>query len=217
MGADAERADSKGEERRDFCAVQRGGEGLLLISVSEEFAAMPLLPEEMMKIVAGVMCCAALGFAAVMTPPVKAKAVDDSDKKFLAAAAQGDQNEIALGKLAVQKASNPDVKAFGERMVKDHTQMTESMKPFVQEWGLMAPTGPDADAQKEWDKLFALSGKDFDKEYMKTMVSNHTDDLKEFTDEVKDSKDPKFRAVVMKNKSVVAAHKNMAYDLEKKL
>ncbi len=169
-----------------------------------------------MKTVAGVMCCAALGFAAVMLP-AQAKAGSDSDKKFLAMAAQGDQNEIALGKLAAQKASNPDVKAFGEKMVKDHTQMSASMKPFVQEWGMSVPTGPDADAQKVWDKLFALSGKDFDKEYMKDMVSDHTEDLKEFTDEVKDTKDAKFRAAVMKNKAMVAAHKNMAYDLEKKL
>jgi putative membrane protein len=170
----------------------------------------------MKKKTIGVMCCAVLGFAAA-TIPVKAKASDDSDKKFLAMAAQGDQNEIALAKLAEQKATNPDVKAFAEKMVKDHTQLSASMKPFMQEWGLTAPTGPDAETQKVWDKLNGLSGMDFDKEYMKDMVSDHTKDLKEFTSEVKDTKDPKFQAAVMKGKSVVAAHKNMAYDLDKKL
>jgi putative membrane protein len=168
-----------------------------------------------MKTVTGVMCCVLLSFAAVM--PVKAKAGDDNDKKFLAMAAQGDQNEIALAKLAEQKATNPDVKAFAEKMVKDHTQLSASMKPFMEEWGLTAPTGPDAETQKVWDKLNGLSGNDFDKEYMKDMVSDHTKDLKEFTSEAKDTKDPKFQAAVMKGKSVVAAHKNMAYDLEKKL
>jgi putative membrane protein len=167
-----------------------------------------------MKKVTGAMCCAVLCFSAVM---MQAKAADDSDKKFLAMAAQGDQNEIVLGKLAAQKATNPEVKAFGEKMVKDHTQMSASMKPFVEEWGLTISNGPDADTQKVWDKLYALSGKDFDKEYMKEMVDDHTKDLEEFTTEVKDTKDPKFRTAVMKGKSVVAAHKNMAYDLEKKL
>ena len=195
--------------------VQRGGDGLPLISVNEELAAVPLLLEEIMKRVTGAMCCVLLSFATVM--PVKAKAADDNDKKFLAMAAQGDQNEIALGKLAAQKVTNPDVKAFGEKMLKDHTQLSASMKPFVEEWGLTISSGPDADTQKVWDKLYGLSGKDFDKEYMKEMVDDHTKDLKEFTSEVKDTKDPKFQAVVMKGKSVVAAHKNMAYDLEKKL
>jgi putative membrane protein len=169
-----------------------------------------------MKNVVGVVCCAVLGVT-VVAMPVKAKAADDGDKKFLAMAAQGDQNEIVLGKLAVQKATNPDVKAFGEKMVKDHTQLSASMKPFVEEWGLTIPTGPDADTQKIWDKLYNLSGKDFDKEYMKEMVDDHTKDLKDFTSEAKDTKDPKFQAAVMKGKAVVAAHKNMAYDLEKKL
>jgi putative membrane protein len=180
----------------------------------EEFAADAASPGGKMKRVTGVMCCAVLGFSAVM---MQAKSVDDSDKKFLAMAAQGDQNEIVLGKLAAQKATNPEVKAFGEKMVKDHTELSASMKPFVEEWGLTISNGPDADTQKVWDKLYALSGKDFDKEYMKEMVDDHTKDLQEFTTEVKDTKDTKFRTAVMKGKSVVAAHKNMAYDLEKKL
>jgi putative membrane protein len=38
-----------------------------------------------------------------------------------------------------------------------------------------------------------------------------------FTDEAKDTKDAKFRAAVVKGKTMVAAHKNMAYDLKEKL
>jgi putative membrane protein len=167
-----------------------------------------------MKRVTGMMCCAVLGFSAVM---MQAKTADDSDKRFLAMAAQGDQNEIVLGKLAAQKATNPEVKAFAAKMVQDHTQLSASMKPFVEEWGLMISNGPDADTQKVWDKLYALSGKNFDKEYMKEMVNDHTRDLEEFTIEAKDTKDPKFQAAVVKGKSVVAAHKHMASDLEKKL
>ncbi len=43
-------------------------------------------------------------------------------------AAQSDENEIALSKLAVQRATNPAVKAFAEKMITEHTQMTASMK-----------------------------------------------------------------------------------------
>ena len=163
-----------------------------------------------------MMCCAMLGCAAMLLP-AKAKAADDNDKKFLAMAAQSDQNEIALSKLADEKASNPDVKAFADKMVTEHTQMTESMKPFADSWGLTPPDGPDADHQKELDKLNGLSGKDFDKEYMSVMVSDHAKALSAFTTEAKDTKDAKFRAAVIKGKTRVAAHKNMAYDLKKKL
>jgi putative membrane protein len=163
-----------------------------------------------------IVCCAVLGLVATLTPN-KAKAQSEDDKKFLAMAAQSDQNEIALSKLAEGKATNPAVKAFAEKMVSEHTQMTESMKPFAESWGLTPATGPDADAQKELDKLNGLSGNDFDKEYMKQMVKDHSKALSAFTKETKDTKDAKFRAAVIKGKTMVAAHKNMAYDLEKKL
>jgi hypothetical protein len=90
------------------------------------------------------------------------------------------------------------VKAFAEKMVTEHTEMTESMKPFADSWGLTPPSGPDADHQKELDKLNGLSGAEFDKEYMSQMVTDHTKALSAFTTEAKDTKDVKFRAAVIK-------------------
>jgi putative membrane protein len=132
-------------------------------------------------------------------------------------AAQSDQNEIALSQLAQQKATNPAVKAFAEKMVTEHTKMTKSMKPFADSWDLTPPSGPDADHQKELDKLNGLSGADFDKEYISQMVTDHSKALSAFATEANDTKDVKFRAAVIKGKTMVAAHKNMAYDLKKKL
>jgi putative membrane protein len=169
-----------------------------------------------MKKATAIACFSVLGFAALLAP-AKAKAATDDDKKFLAMAAQSDQNEIALSKLADQKATNPAVKAFAGKMITEHTKMTDSMKPYAESWGLTPPNGPDADHQKELDKLNGLSGADFDKEYISDMVTDHTKALSAFTTEAKDTKDVKFRASVIKGKTAVAAHKNMAYDLKKKL
>lgn len=169
-----------------------------------------------MKKIMQVLCCSVLGFATTLVPST-AKAATDDDKKFLATAAQSDQNEIALSQLAEQKATNPAVKAFAEKMVTEHTKMSASMKPFADSWGLTPPSGPDSDHQKELDKLNGLSGADFDKEYMSEMVADHSKALSAFTTEAKDTKDDKFRAAVIKGKTAVAAHKNMAYDLKKKL
>jgi putative membrane protein len=163
-----------------------------------------------------MMCCAILAGAAILIPN-KAKAQSDDDKKFLAMAAQSDQNEISLSKAAEGKATNPAVKAFAQKMVTEHTRMTESMKPFAEKWSLTAPMGLDDDHQKELNKLNGLSGHDFDKEYMDQMVTDHAKALDAFTKEAKDTKDVKFRAAVLKGKTAVAAHKNMAYDLKKKL
>jgi len=169
-----------------------------------------------MTITKAILSCALLaGFTGLAAP--KAVAQSDDDKKFLANAAQGDKNEIALSEVAEQKATNPAVKAFAEKMVREHKEMWESMKPFAEKWGINPPVEVDSDHQKELDKLNGLSGKDFDKEYMDQMVSDHSKALSAFTDEAKDTKDAKFKAAVLKGKTRVAAHKNMAYDLKKKL
>ena len=163
-----------------------------------------------------ITCCAVFSIASLAVT-ASAKAATDDDKKFLAMASQSDQNEIALSKLAEAKATNPAVKAFATKMVSEHTKMSASMKPYADAWGLTPAAGPDADHQKEIDKLNGLSGKDFDKEYIDEMVSDHTKALDAFTKEAKDTKDTKFQATVIKGKTAVAAHKNMAYDLKKKL
>ena len=165
------------------------------------------------KVIAG---CTAFALAMAITPTF-AKAATDDDKKFLAMAAQSDQNEIALSQVAQEKATNPAVKAFADKMVTEHTKMTASMKPFADDWGLTPPSGPDSDHQDELKKLQGLSGNDFDKEYMSDMVTDHSKALSAFTTEAKDTKDVKFRSAVIKGKTAVAAHKNMAYDLKKKL
>lgn len=159
---------------------------------------------------------AALSVAAVLLP-ITAKAATDDDKKFLATAAQSDQNEIALSKVAEQKATNPAVKSFANKMIAEHMKMTATMEPYAESWGVTPPNGPDADHQAELEKLNGMSGAEFDKEYMDQMVTDHTKALSAFTTEAKKTKDVKFRATVIKGKTAVAAHKNMAYDLTKKL
>ncbi len=171
----------------------------------------------MMKTIMRVFCFALICGAVIsMTPKVHAQ-TSDSDKQFLAKAAQSDVNEIKLSQLAEEKATNPAVKAFAQKMVAEHRKLSASMKPFADSWGLTAPTDLDDDHKQEYSKLNGLSGADFDKEYMDQMVSDHAKALDAFTSEAKDTKDAKFKAAVLKGKTVVAAHKSMAYDLKKKL
>jgi putative membrane protein len=164
-----------------------------------------------------VTCCLALTIGLLAIAPARARAASDDDKKFIATAAQSDQNEIGLSKLAGQKTANPAVKAFAHKMVTEHEKMSASMKPFADSWGITPPSGFDDDHQKEYDKLRGMSGNDFDKEYIDQMVTDHSKALDAFTSEAKDTKDVKFRSAVLKGKTAVAAHKNMAYDLKKKL
>jgi putative membrane protein len=163
-----------------------------------------------------LMCCALLAGAAMMVS-TSAMAQSDQDKQFLMTAAQGDQNEIALSTVAEHKATNPQVKAFARKMVTDHTQLTASMQPFAKDWSLTPPTGPDPEHQAELDKLSALQGAAFDKEYMNQMVMDHQKALAAFKTEESTTTDARFKPVVMNGEKVVAEHLKTADKLQSKM
>ena len=71
-------------------------------------------------------------------PPVSQQQMD---KKFVQGALQGGMAEVALGKLALEKSSNEDVKKFAQRMVDDHTKLGDDMKPVAEQLGVPMPTG----------------------------------------------------------------------------
>ena len=164
-----------------------------------------------------VLCCVMMACAALFFLPRWAKAQTEDDKQFLATAAQSDRNEIVLSELAERKATNPDVKAFAEKLVAEHQQIADDLKGFVDAWGLGSPKRPDTQHQIELDKLKGLSGEDFDREYMSQMVVDHTKELNVFMAEAKTARDTKLRAAVSKGKTTVAADKNMACGLKKKV
>ena len=166
---------------------------------------------------ATMLMCLSMVTASLIRPAQVRAAVTDADKQFLAMVEQANINEIKLSKLAEVKASNPDVKAFASKMVAEHTNLSENMKPFATAWGITPPTDFDADHQAVFEKLNSLSGADFDKAYMDAMDADHHKALEAFTQEADTTTDPKFKAAVMKGKSEVAAHTSMADALKAKL
>src|SRR5262249_56986420 len=85
-----------------------------------------------------------------------------NDAKFAADAAMGSMAEVKLGQLAAEKATNPDVKQFGQRMVDDHTKIGEDLKAAAAKESIKLPDAPSAKQQATYDRLFKLSGTPFD-------------------------------------------------------
>ena len=63
-----------------------------------------------------------LGAAWTCGAQTAGKGAANPDQAFVTEAAQGGMSEVQLGELAVKQASSKDVKAFGQMMVKDHSQ-----------------------------------------------------------------------------------------------
>ena len=142
-----------------------------------------------------------------------AMAQDMKDKIFLRKAAEGGMAEVKLGQLAADKAGSDDVKSFGQKMVTDHTQLNGALQPFASNLGVTAPKKLNPKDQGEYDKLNALSGDDFDKEYLAFMVKDHHEDLREFRKEAENTTDAALKTTVDKGEVIIRQHTRMVEGL----
>jgi putative membrane protein len=108
------------------------------------------------------------------------KSVQADASNFAVDAANGGMMEVELGKVAQEKASNPRVKAFGEMMVKDHTEAGNNLKAIATTLNIALPDSVSNDTKKEIDKMKMKKGRDFDKAYVSMMLDDHKKDIAEF-------------------------------------
>jgi putative membrane protein len=133
-----------------------------------------------------------------------------TDRTFAQKAAAGGLAEVSLGQLAEQNASSPQVKAFGERMVTDHSQANEELKQIAQSENLTLPTTPESKDQALQKRLSALKGTAFDAAYMQDMVRDQQQDIAEFKQEAESGQDPALKASAQKTLPVLQQHLQMA-------
>jgi putative membrane protein len=112
---------------------------------------------------------------------------DKDSQSFIKTAIQHNYAEIDVGKLAQEKGTSADVKAFGARMVKDHGEANEKAIAAAKQIGVDPPTGTDMMHQGTYLKLKVLSGDTFDRSFAKGMVSDHQHDVQEFSKAAKKS------------------------------
>ena len=135
--------------------------------------------------------------------------VTGGDLAFMNDAAPGGMAEVELGKMAASKAQNAEVKAFGQKMVEDHSKAGEELKQLAAQKKVMLP--PDVlPAHKQlMEKLSKLSGADFDKEYVAAMVEAHEKDVAAFENVSKTAADADVKAFATKTLPTLKMHLEM--------
>jgi putative membrane protein len=104
------------------------------------------------------------------------------DSAFVHQAAAAGLAEVRLGRLAHAKATNQDVKQFGQLMETDHSKANQDLDAIATAGGLSVPSKLSSEHQQAWDDL-TKSGTDFDATYMSMMVKDHVEDVQRFQEE----------------------------------
>jgi putative membrane protein len=100
-------------------------------------------------------------------------AQNTSARDFINEMAIANMAEVELGRLATSRARSADVKAFGEMMVKDHTQANMDLSRIASQMNVTLPKELDQKHKDLSAKLSKLTGAAFDREYVAAMVMGH--------------------------------------------
>jgi len=133
-----------------------------------------------------------------------------ADMGFVREAASGNLMEIQLGQLAQNKASNPAVKQFAQRMVADHNNLENQLTSVASTGGQSFTPTMDSRHQNQINKLQGLSGAEFDRNYMSLMIRAHQRDVTNFQTQSQSANSAQVRTLATNSLPVLQQHLSLA-------
>ncbi len=129
------------------------------------------------------------------------------DEHFVRHAAWAGMGEIAMSKVAVERAESNDIKQFAQHMIDDHTKANDQLAQIAQSKGLDVPKSLDPVDQAKLDMLQKVpSGREFDRAYIYGQVAMHIEVVLKFRDATQDLKDPQLRQFAVDTYPTLTMH-----------
>jgi putative membrane protein len=138
---------------------------------------------------------------------------------------QANLMEMALGKMAEEKASSDEVRAYADQLVRDHTSVDGMVVAMAQETGTNLKNGAEAHQairhqgaleKQEERKLKSAKGPDFDRIFLQQVSSDHDKLIRKLQQARKDSSDDELEPLIDKIVPILEQHRELAQILMKK-
>jgi len=169
-----------------------------------------------------------VAFLAAASIAVQAAEFTDKEKAFIQDAYRDNMRQVVLGQIAVDKAQNSEVKQLGQRLMTDHRQANEQLRPIAQAAGVtlaqqreaaqaqgQAPTPQQREQAREQiqmkleqvqKKLQSLSGEQFDKEFVKVELKDHTKDIQMYQRAAQEAENSQLKAYIQQTLPTLRQH-----------
>jgi putative membrane protein len=134
---------------------------------------------------------------------------------------QANLKEIAVGKLAEEKASSDEVRAYAVQLVNDHTNADQMVTATAQKKGARlrdsaAGRRESAHGKSAERKLSSASGAQFDRLFLEQTSADHKKLIGELQQEREDATDDDIEALIDKIVPILQQHNDLAQILMKK-
>jgi putative membrane protein len=133
------------------------------------------------------------------------------DRRFVRKAAEDGHAEHQLAELAAQRATNPEVKSFAQKLVQEHSKANSELMSLASQKN--AKVDMEEDQDRTYKRLNKMSGSEFDQEFVEQMVEAHERDVKLFEKAASDAKDPAIRSFASKHVPSLREHLQQAQSL----
>lgn len=140
----------------------------------------------------------------------------ETPTEFVTKARQGDLMEVQMAQMVLRTSKNPDVRAFAQRMVDDHTRSGKELDAVARQAGIKAPQALDDDHRNKIDDM-AKKGDDLDKAYVDFMSGDHDDDVSEYADFAVHGQEPHLKAFAIKTLPTLEVHRNLVDGIKQKM
>jgi len=177
----------------------------------------------MIKSIAIIVTSVALAAFGSAYAQTNAAGSPPNDAQIAMIAVVADTVDVDAGKLAAEKASSKEVKAFAETMVRDHTAVNAKATALAQKLGV-TPEESDtskklkADGDKTLAKLKGVSGAEFDKAYVDNEVAYHDAVIEVVTKTlIPNTKNAELKSLLESAGPIFASHLEHAKQLQKSL
>ncbi len=138
---------------------------------------------KMRTMAAAVILVATLGGCSLWRGGQTAVVVDPV--AFAQQAAVDDMAQIAMARIAMERAASTDVRAFAQRVMTDCQARQRELEAVAAKNGIALPDKLEPLDQAKVDRLTAYKGEDFDIAYMDLMITEHQQNFLAFEDAAK--------------------------------
>ncbi len=153
------------------------------------------------------------------TTPAAAEDVARNAQEFVNAAGQASLVEIRTAEMALERAYDPDVKAFAQKVIDDHTSAQAALANAASAAALAPPpsTLDDFHMRRINDLNETDGDEDFDKDFMALQLDAKNDALDLFRDYAQDGDVAQLQSFASQTVATLESHKMTAEQLKEKV
>jgi putative membrane protein len=140
-----------------------------------------------------------------------------ADANFVKEAAQGGLKEVKMGQVAKDRGASPEVKAYGEMLVKEHSKANEKLTQIATSKGVNLAKEIEHKHNDMMKDMEAKQGQDFDRMFIEHAVKDHKKDVAKFEKASRDLQDSELKAFAMETLPKLQAHLAEAQRIAKSL